>query len=118
MDPTEITVQTLTSAYPLTADGADVPTFEAMDVANGNTYRSTGREVLLVHNTSVDTAYDFTIRGEPDELGRDADTVHEIAFGDIAMYFLATKGFRKANRYVDLAAENAALEIAVVRLPS
>lgn len=124
----QIDVQTLTSAYPITADGADVPTFEAMDATEGNYYRATGREVFLVRNTSEDTALDFTIKGQPDAIGRTADTVHEIAFGTEAMYFIGTKGYRKANRTTELDTEDPGLdeedvplpglEIAIVRLPT
>lgn len=128
MPRTALDVQTITSAYPLTADGTDTVTYQAFDLVEGNYYSSTGREVLVVHNTSPDTGLDFTITSVADHVtGRTADVVHTLAAEEEAVYYLATKGFRKPNRTIEVSAEDPGvdeamdplpgLEIAVIRLP-
>lgn len=117
MARTQITVQEVTSADIITADGPDTFTFADMDAANGNYFNSTGREVILVRNTSADTNRDLTIQGQA--VNRvEADVVHAIAFGTFAAYFLNPRRFRVASTgRVELDAAHADIEIAVIRLP-
>lgn len=115
MPTNALAIDTLGGAFP---SEFEVLTWEAGDVANGNHYAATGREILLAWNTSADTNYDVTITGEPDYQGRDANLVDEIAFGTIAAVLLGTRGWRNASREVVVTVENAAVKLAVLRLPT
>src|SRR5438128_1770008 len=59
-------------------------TFAAADVANGNAFPFTGREVLLVQNADGAAAHHFTLTSVADGLGRT---------GDIAAYTVALSAF-------------------------
>lgn len=106
-------------ALPLAADAAELA-FVAGDVANGNDFVTTGREIVLVWNTSADTAYDFTVTPAADRFGRvGTSIVHEVDFAAVSMFGpFPLEGWRQTDGKIWLAVENAALTIAVVRLPS
>lgn len=101
----------------IAANGADV-TFTAADVSNGNSFISTGRELVLVQNTGG-SDYTVTITSAPDELGRT---------GDISAYTLATtefaafgpvqqKGWVQPDGKVYLSGSNAGIKFLILRLP-
>lgn len=91
MAETELTVVTIDSLYPTA--GTEWA-FVAADEPNGNFYLSTGRETLIVYNSSPDTAYDVTITSVPDRLGRTGDIVEEIPFGEYRAFKLGVRGWR------------------------
>lgn len=113
--PTALTVIPITSLYPTALDAL---TWEAADDTNGNSYHSTGRELLLARNTDETETYSLTIYGVADPYGRTVDIEHDIDAGDEVVAMLGVVGWQQADRTVLMMAEDAAIEIAIVRLPS
>ena len=116
MDPTEIEVIEIEGPYP--EQGTELE-FTAADIANGNTFRATGREIVLWRNVSVDTAADVTITSTPNELGRTGDFTEEVPFGG-AVYgvMLALSGWQNASRNINLEGETVDIEFCILRLPT
>lgn len=94
--------------------------YVAGDASNGNHIAEyVGREVILAYNSSTDTNYDLTITGVADRYGRSANIVEEIPFGEYRALYLANEGWRdSATRKVLVTVENAAVKLAVLRLPA
>lgn len=113
-----LTPDVSTGAYP--TDSTEL-NFVAGNVADGNDFVFNGKQVLLVQNSSEDTAYDLTIKSRPDALGRDlpsSQQVIEIPFGEThAVGPLAMVGWRQTNGRVNINVENAALLLCVYTLP-
>lgn len=58
----------------------------AGDVANGNKFVSSGNNYVLLHNTSADTDYYYTITSAEDERGRSGTiTQQDLAFGKMVL---------------------------------
>lgn len=93
-------------------------TYAACDATNGNSFVVTGREVLLVQNTSTMTAYTFTISSVADNLGRTNDvTSYSVAASAFAAFNFrgGTSGWEQSDGTVHLSCSNAALSFAVLR---
>lgn len=82
---TAITVQVLKQNNYSVAAGDLTLTFAACDATNGNSFYSTGQEVLLVQNADGASAHTFTVASVPDAAGR-TDT-------SLTNYSVATSGF-------------------------
>lgn len=113
-----------TALTPITAPGAyggawTEISFTAADVANMNLFQLTGRELLLMYNSSADTAYWVTLTSVDDSFGRQEHiTQVDIPFGDYMMFGpIAIPGWQQTDGAFYLAAENAAILFAVIRLP-
>lgn len=116
MPTTALAITEIASLYPTA--GTEFA-FVAGDAVNGNHIAGfTGREILLVQNSSADTAYDLTITSTPDQLGRTGDFAESIPFGEFRAIALAVKGWRQTDRSVLINVANAALKVAVLRLPT
>lgn len=113
-DPTPLTVIQLSSGYPAAGNAV---TYAAMDAANGNSFVATGKETILVKNTSADTGRTLGIVSAPDRMGRTGDFSQLIAFGVEVAIRPALKGWRLANGTIKLTAATADLEVAVLRDP-
>lgn len=107
-----------------TAPGCYVPTFtevtmNAADVANGNYFVMTGRELLVMRNSSADTDYYVTIDSVDDPFGRQEDiTQVDIGFGDVVVWGpVQLEGWRQSTGWLHINAENAAILIGVIVLP-
>ena len=117
MPTTALDVVPIATRYPSTA--ATEFAFVAGDDANGNHIPGfTGRELILVQNTSVDTAFTLTITSTPDALGRLQNYAESIPFGELRAIALAVKGWRQTDRTILLQVEDPALVVAVLRLPN
>lgn len=115
MPTTALDVQTISTLNPTAFDEL---VWVAADVANGNHYAATGREILLIRNVSEDTAYDVTVPGPANSSGRTTTLTDEIPFGEYAMGMFEIEGWRQpTNRRVLVTGENADIEFAVIRLP-
>lgn len=115
MAQTAIVPIELSSLYPT---AMDTLTFTPGDVANGNKFQLTGREIILVRNVSVDTDFDFTVPSTPDSLGRTGDLVDTVPFGATMICMLGVRGWKQDDGQLYMTVEDASLEIAVVRFPS
>lgn len=119
MARTEITVQDILSPFAAVAAGAADYVYTAGDIANGNTVRCTGAEIILVQNTGASPYY-ITINSVDDDQGRQEDiNQYSLAAGDFVVFgvgLTTKKGWINAG-YIDIDVENAGIEIAVLRLP-
>lgn len=119
MAATTLTPQVMKGPYvatPVAADSLDV-TMTAADVANGNDFVASGRDILVAQNTHATTAYTITITSQADERGRKGDiTTYSLAAGDIAVFdFSQINGWADANGKINIAASNASVKFAVLR---
>jgi hypothetical protein len=89
------------------------------DVAQGNSYVSTGREIIVVQNTDV-AAQTVTVTSAADERNRLGDLgPYQVAAGAIAVLGpFKRQGWARADATVRVAASHANVKLAVVRLPS
>lgn len=117
MPRTTLTKTNLLGGYPATplaADSADV-VFTAADVANGNQFAPTGKDLVLAYN-SGGSPYTVTVTSVVDENNRSGTiTTYSIGAGEIAAFgpFPLT-GWRQADGYIYLDASNVAVKFAVV----
>jgi hypothetical protein len=90
----------------------------AADNVNGNSFQSTGREILLVNNPDV-AAHTFTVTSVPDALGRSLDiaTYSVASLGIAAIDMDTIAGWRQANGQVFLAVNSNLLKFVVLQLP-
>jgi hypothetical protein len=93
-------------------------TFTACDVANGNSFTATGREILLVNNTGGST-YTFTVSSVADTLGRTDTslTTYSVAttvITGVQMKYL-TGWVQNNTQTINLSCSNAALKYAVIQ---
>lgn len=97
---------------------ADV-TWTAADSTDKEQFALTGRELVLIRNTSEDTPYYVTITSVDDPTGRSRHISQvDIPFGDtVAWGPTAVDGWRQTDGNLYLEAENAAIEYAVITLP-
>lgn len=125
MARTALTVRTATSvdAGAISADGAALA-LTAGDVANGNKFVSSGKDYLLVYNSSTDTDYYVTINSVADDKGRTGDvTQYDVGYGEFALFGPFTrKGWAQTSGAdagsITLDCENAALFVAAIRIPA
>lgn len=117
MAATIVDVTQVTTLFPTQASGLDPALFVAADEVNGNRYRATGRELLILHNTdSGNHTYDVT--SVANALGRTGDIAgKQIDAGEYLIAFLAVEGWRNSDGYIEFKASDPTVEILVARLP-
>jgi hypothetical protein len=113
-DPTPLTVIQLSSGYPAAGDAV---VYTAMDATNGNSFKATGKETILVKNTSADTGRTLGMVSAPDRLGRTGDFSQLIGFGAEVALRPGVKGWRLADGTIKLTATTNDLHVAVLRDP-
>jgi hypothetical protein len=118
--PTALTISQLKSPFDdVTAGQLDI-TFEAADNVNGNTFVCTGREILIMKNTTGTNT--VTITSVANDKGRTEDlTAYSLATLDIALWtggLTNTKGWQSTSKTIALLASAAEVTFAVVRLPA
>lgn len=117
---TELVVVEVPSAYERDETVTPIdPGFAAADVANGNEFRATGRELVLVRNTDSST-HNVTVTSQPvsrtGRTGDITDTVIPISPSMEAFQIFPRDGWETAG-VIFISADNAFIEIAVLRLP-
>lgn len=97
----------------------DTLTMAAGDVANGNYFVLTGKEILVMYNSSADTAYHVTIHSVDDSFGRQEDiTEVDIPFGTYRMFGpIYLEGWAQTNNWLHVNVENAAILLGVIVIP-
>lgn len=112
--------QTLTksSAPGSYATAGVVVTMTAADTVNKEEFASTGKELVIAHNTGA-SPYTVTITSVADEYGRSGDiTAYSIAAGVIAAFGpFPVHGWRQSNDKIYLEANNIAVKFGVIVLP-
>lgn len=117
MARTTITPTEAPAAAPLTTTTL---TWTAGDVANGNQFAHTGREVLLAKNTGVGAR---TITFQSKAIGGREDPLDNIAISIAAAGYRVwgpfdTKGWKQADNFVYFDVEHAEVQVIVLRMPA
>jgi hypothetical protein len=122
MAETALTVQELKAPFDDISAGDLDFTQAAADVANGNKFTCTGRELIFAENTDGANPYTVTVTSVPDEKNRSEDiTTYSLAAGDkimIAVGLTNAKGWKQTDGTILISASNLAIEFAVLRLPA
>jgi hypothetical protein len=100
------------------ASAATLVTMTAANATDFNQFRASGSDLLIIQNTSTDTAYTFTITSAADPYGRSGTiTTQSIAAGAIYVFGpMAPLGWLQSDGYIYCAASNAAVKFGVVAL--
>lgn len=101
----------------LNATTADLLTWTAADVVNGNKYACTGREIVLVRNVHLTDAATVTVQAVADRLGRETDFSQSIAAGTYRVLMRGIDGWRQPDRTILLEGSAVDLQFLVIRLP-
>lgn len=114
-----LTVQTIKGPHPssVAANSLDI-TLTASTPA-GDTFASTGREILLVQNSDSGTQT-FTVTSQPDSFNRTTTilTTYSMAAGEFAAFWFGqVTGWRDSSGNVNLLSSDATIKYAVLRLP-
>lgn len=121
MARTAIAIQTPPGSYPVLPLGALAAqlTFAASDNVNGNSFVSTGRELLLIQNTAG-VAGTITVTSVADSLQRTGDiTTYSIPASGFAMLGpFGQTGWKQTDGTVYVNTSASTVNVAVVRLPS
>lgn len=121
MPRTSLTVQTAKTQFETISAGEADFTFAAGDVANGNDFTASGKDIIIVQNTDGAIAYTVTITSIIDEKNRTGDiTSYSLAAGDFAIFTVGlttSKGWIQTDGKIYIDVENAAVEVAVIKLP-
>lgn len=116
---TELTVVEAPSAYERDILNTPVdPGLTAADNVNGNEYRATGRELVLVYNPTGGPLT-VTVTSQPaSRTGRLGDiTTAVVAAGSLAAFQIFPRDGWESGGVILIAASAATVEIAVIRLP-
>jgi hypothetical protein len=92
--------------------------FVASDVANGNAFPHTGREILVVNNTDA-AAHNFGVSSVADAVGRTDSslTAYSAPANTVSIIFLDTiPGWRQTGQIL-LTSASVLLKFAIMRLP-
>ena len=94
-------------------------TWTAGDVANGNRFISTGREILQAHNTHAVNGHTVTVHSVVNDMQRDGDiTTYALAAGErMAFNASETAGWRQADGYIYVNTDDAIVFFNILRLP-
>lgn len=116
MPRTEVTRN---SAPGTRSDVGQLITWLAGDPANNHKIKSTGREALLIRNTSSTTAYSVTVLSTDDANNRrgDVESFSIPANGHAVLGPWDSNGWSNAG-WIEVNVTNAALQLAVIVLPN
>lgn len=119
MPRTEITKQTPLGPYPgtIAAEALDI-TWTAGDVANGNDFTCTGRELILVRNDDAG-AQTFTVDSVPGAESREGDlTAYSVGIDEYAAFWVGNIiGWKQSDGKVHIAPASANLFFAIIKIP-
>lgn len=104
---------------PLTALSADLPE-AASDVANGNAFVHTGRELIVARNSTVGAAT-VTVGAAPDRFGRTGLDIaaYSIAAGKTATFGpFPLEGWRQTTGWMHVNGSDAGILLSILRLNS
>ena len=119
--PTAITVQQMKSPFDaVVATGFDF-TFAASTLTDGDTFVCTGREILLVQNTTAG-ALTITVTSVVDDKGRTGDiTTYSVGangFSVIPVGLTNSSGWKSSAGTIRITCSAVTLKVAVLRLPA
>jgi hypothetical protein len=117
--PTVLSTQVLlingSANAPITA-GSLAITFTACDATNGNSFTSTGREVLLIFNSGGST-YTVTVNSVADQLNRldTSLTAYSLSAGAYAAVQMKNLTGWQSSGSISMTCTNAAVKFAVIQ---
>lgn len=117
MAPTTLTKTTPRGSYgSYGADLADL-TMAAADVANGNQFVASGKDLVIAHNTGG-SAYTVTVTSVADPYGRTGNiSAYSIGAGEYAIFGpFELAGWQQTDGKILISASNAAVKFGVVPL--
>ena len=96
-----------------------VLTMTAADISDLNQFVASGKDLLVIWNTSTDTPYTFTVTSAADERGRTKDITTEAIVQGVHKIVgpLEMTGWVQTDGKVYLQASNAAVKFGVIALP-
>lgn len=116
--PTPLTVVVLKQNNYAVVAGDLTITMTALDASNGNSFTSTGREILIVQNTDS-SAHTFTVTSVADNLGRSDTSLTSYsvgASGFIAIEMNTQKGWIQGTpAVIDMTTSSALLKAVVLQ---
>ena len=107
----------IVAPHPFATAGVAI-VFTAIDVANGNCFQSTGREILLINNGDA-SPHVFTVTSAPDHEGRTGDVSLSIPAA-VSIYItqmFPTSGWAVAGLITIPAGQDSHFTLAVIRFP-
>jgi len=117
-----ITVQTMKAPFDVVSAGGITFTWTVGNTG-GDTIAITGREILLIWNSSATTTYTVTISSQVDSQNRTGDiTAYSLALGEFA-YFTGgltnQPGWKNTSTgLITITPSNAAIKWALLKLPN
>ena len=113
--PTALTPVAANGPYPA---AGTVFTFTAADVANGNEFAASGRDLILAYNSDV-SSHNVTITSQADQFGRLGTITSEaLPAGAYHLYGpLAKTGWANSSGQILLSADNAGVKFAILQIP-
>lgn len=104
-------------ALPVTANSLDVAETAPNDT-NGCDYVPTGREIVVLHNTTVGAAT-FTLVSSADPYGRTGDiTAYSLGAGEFAALIPPSTGFLGAGGKITITVSDPGIKFLVMRVPN
>jgi hypothetical protein len=90
--------------------------FTAADIVNGNSFLSSGRDLLIVYNSDVGASHTFTLVSAPDPDGRYANITYTVGIGAYSLVDITSASVfvQSTNNLVLLSASNVAIQYLVV----
>jgi hypothetical protein len=119
MVETLLTPQILKGPFDIVTAGDLNITFESADNINGNRFISTGREIVLMHNSGASVEL-VTLISTPDLFNRIRDIAYSIPAGGFAVFtggLTNAAGWKWTDGSVVMSTPSAAIKFAVLRIP-
>jgi len=119
-EATEIRELNKVMALAPTANSLDAIFIAPSVAADGIEFLQTGREIVLIQNSDPTNPYVFTLVSVADELNRTGNVgPYTLQAGEIVPILINPKGFKSASTgKVLITMDNAAIKVAVCRIPS
>lgn len=117
--PTPLTTQALKENNYSVLAGDLALTFTACDNVNGNSFKGTGHEILVVQNSDAAGAHTFTVTSIADSLGRSDSSLtgYSLPLSTFAVINVNTlSGWRQVDGTIQLACNSNLIKFAVVQL--
>jgi len=90
--------------------------FTAADVVNGNSFLSSGKDLLIVHNSDGAATHTFTLVSAPDPDGRYANITYTVGIGSYSFVDITSASIfvQSTNNLVLLSASDVTIQYLVV----
>lgn len=121
MPPTALTVQDMKGPFDAVAAGDLTVASVAPDTTNGNSFKCTGREIVIISN-GTGSPVTVTFTSTADAYGRTKDiTAYSIPVSTVALFtggLTNSPGWKATDGTVQFKVTGSGSQVAVVRLPA